>query len=76
MKISHRTADAFGYISLILVVLLFISVLTGMLPAYLQLPLFFLALTLYLLRIALRLTSERQRRLEEEKKAQSNEGGV
>jgi hypothetical protein len=69
MIIQKRTVDAFGYISLIVLVLLFVATLMNLVPKYLQLPLFLLAVVLYLVRVTLRLISLRQQRaIPEEKK--------
>lgn len=71
MVVSQRTANAFGYISLVVLLLLLILVLLGILPDPLRLPLFFLALALFMVRITLRLLIERQKRAAGKNEAES-----
>ncbi len=66
MQISKRTVDAFGYISLTVLVILFIAMLLNWIPRHLQFPLFLVALVLFLVRITLRLLAARQQRLKEQ----------
>ena len=65
--INQRIANGFGYLSLGVLLLLFLLDWAGVLPPNLKMPLFFLALALFLVRITLRLILERRRRLEDRK---------
>ncbi len=63
MFMSQRTANAFGYIALVILVLLFIlDYGLHLLPPYLRLPIFFLALALFMVRVTLRLLLARRGR--------------
>ncbi len=66
MFISQRTANAFGYIALVILVLLFVlDYGLHLLPPYLRLPIFFLALALFMVRVTLRLLLARRGRNEQ-----------
>ncbi len=66
MLMTQRMVNALGYISLTLMLLLIILTLLNILPQYLQMPIFLLAVALFLLRTTLRLLMQRQRRIEEQ----------
>ena len=58
--------NSFGYIALTVLIILALLVWLHIVPDYLQLPLFFLALTLLLVRLTLRLLAQRTKRQNEE----------
>ncbi len=74
MRISVGTMNALGYIGLTVLVILALLTWLGLVPEYLQLPLFFLALTLLLVRLTLRLLAQRTKRLDEEASKKQGEG--
>ncbi len=66
MFLSQRTANAFGYIALVVLLLLFVlDYGLHLLPPYLRLPIFFLALALFMVRVTLRLLLARRGRSEQ-----------
>ncbi len=74
MRISERTVNSFGYIGLTVLVILAVLVWLQLVPDYLQLPVFCLALTLLLVRLTLRLLAQRTKRIAEEESRKSTEG--
>jgi hypothetical protein len=70
MNITPRFVNTFGYVFLVIVVGLLLVVWFQLVPRSMYVPLFLVALVLYLIRITLRLVLERQRRI------QKREGGV
>ncbi len=74
MRISERTVNSFGYIGLTVLVILALLVWMGWVPDYLQLPVLFLALTLLLVRLTLRLLAQRTKRIADEDARKSAEG--
>ncbi|MGA9119624.1 MAG: hypothetical protein WB699_09670 [Bacteroidota bacterium] len=71
MRISERTMNSFGYIGLSVLVVLALLTWLDYIPGYLRLPVFFLALTLLLIRLTLRLLAERTKRMNDQTR---NEG--
>jgi hypothetical protein len=69
--IPTRWVNIYGYIFLAIVVAMLALVLYGVVPESMKIPLFLVAVVLYLIRIALRLLLERQRRLQEREKMAS-----
>jgi Flp pilus assembly protein TadB len=55
MFLNQRTANALGYISLVVLLILVLLTWLGVMPSHLRLPVFFLALALFMGRITLRL---------------------
>ena len=74
MRISERTVNSFGYIGLTVLVILAILVWLRLVPDYLQLPVFCLALILLLVRLTLRLLAQRTKRIADEEARKSTEG--
>jgi uncharacterized protein (DUF58 family) len=68
MKITPNIANTYGYISIAIMVLLLIAVLFELVPRSWYYPLFAVALTLYMIRLTMRLVLARQARLERETK--------
>jgi len=68
MKITPNLANTYGYISIAAMVVLLVAVLFEWVPRFWYYPLFAVALTLYMIRITLRLVLARQARLERGKK--------
>jgi Flp pilus assembly protein TadB len=66
MRVAERTINAFGYIGLTVLVVLALLTWLGYIPEYLRLPVLFLALTLLLVRVTLRLLGERTKRLQDQ----------
>lgn len=66
MKITQSTANTYGYISIAVMILLLAAVLFELVPRSWYYPLFAVALTLYMIRITMRLVLARQARLEKE----------
>ncbi len=64
MKITPNLANTYGYISITAMVVLLVAVLFEWVPRSWYYPLFAVALTLYMIRITLRLVLARQARLE------------
>lgn len=74
MKITHKVANTYGYVAIALMVALLVLVLLRAVPQSWHMPLFGVALALYLVRITLRLLLARQARLEQQGKEPSPEG--
>jgi hypothetical protein len=70
MNITPRFVNTYGYVFLVVVIALCLVVWLQLVPRSMYIPLFLVALVLYLVRITLRLVLERQRRV------QQREGGV
>lgn len=66
--ITPRWVNIYGYVFLAIVLVLLVLVWFQLVPASMYVPLFLVALVLYMIRITLRLLLERQRRLEERQK--------
>lgn len=66
MKITHKAANTYGYIAIALMFALLVMVLLKAVPQSWHMPLFGLALALYLVRITLRLILARQARMEQQ----------
>lgn len=64
MKITHKAANTYGYIAIGVMVALLAMVLLKAVPQSWHMPLFGVALALYLVRITLRLILARQARKE------------
>ena len=62
MKITHKAANTYGYIAIAIMVVLLAMVLLKAVPQSWHMPLFAVALALYLVRITLRLILARQAR--------------
>lgn len=67
--ITPRWVNIYGYVFLFVIVAMLVLVWFRLVPQSLFVPLFLVALVLYLIRITLRLLLDRQRRLEEREKA-------
>ncbi len=74
MKITHKVANTYGYVAIALMVALLVLVLLRAVPQSWHMPLFGVALALYLVRITLRLILARQARLEQQGKEPSPAG--
>lgn len=68
MKITHKAANTYGYIAIALMFALLVMVLLKAVPQSWHMPLFGVALALYLVRITLRLILARQARMEQQGK--------
>lgn len=66
MKITHKVANTYGYIAIGVMVALLVMVLLKAVPQSWHMPLFGVALVLYLVRITLRLIMARQARMEQQ----------
>jgi len=66
--LTPRWVNVYGYVFLVIVVAMLVLVWFKLVPQSMYVPLFLVALTLYLIRITLRLMLERQRRLQEREK--------
>lgn len=66
MKITHKAANTYGYIAIGVMVVLLVMVLLKAVPQSWHMPLFGVALALYLVRITLRLVLARQARKEQQ----------
>ena len=64
MKITHKAANTYGYIAIGVMVALLAMVLLKAVPQSWHMPLFGVALALFLVRITLRLILARQARVE------------
>jgi hypothetical protein len=64
MKITHKAANTYGYISIAIMLVLLVLVLLQAVPKAWHMPLFGIALALYLVRITLRLILARQARVD------------
>lgn len=73
MKITPKLANTYGYISIGAMVLLLIAVLLELVPRSWYYPLFAVALTLYMIRITMRLVLARQARLEKKARQETDE---
>ena len=73
MKITPSLANTYGYISIAVMVLLLIAVLLELVPRSWYYPLFAVALTLYMIRITMRLVLARQARLEKKARQETDE---
>ncbi len=73
MKITPSLANTYGYISIGGMVLLLIAVLLELVPRSWYYPLFAVALTLYMIRITMRLVLARQARLEKKARQETDE---
>lgn len=69
--ITPRWVNIYGYVFLVIVVAMLVLVWFRIVPQSMFVPLFLIALVLYMVRITLRLLLERQRRLQEKEKAAS-----
>lgn len=67
--ITPRWVSIYGYVFLVVVVAMLVLVWFKLVPESMFVPLFLVALVLYLIRITLRLLLDRQRRLQEREKA-------
>jgi Flp pilus assembly protein TadB len=67
MFLTHRIANAFGFISLGILIIVFVLRWGGILPEYLFMPIFLVALALFLLRLTIRLIIARRDRLGDRK---------
>lgn len=68
MKITPNIANTYGYISIAIMMVLLIAVLFELVPRSWYYPLFAVALTLYMIRLTMRLVLARQARLDRETK--------
>ena len=68
--LTPRSVNLYGYVFLGIVVVMLALVLLEVVPQSMRIPLFLVALVLYLIRITLRLLLERQRRVQERNKEQ------
>jgi FlaA1/EpsC-like NDP-sugar epimerase len=68
--LNPRWFNIYGYVFLAVVVVMLALVWFQLVPQTLYVPLFLVALSLYLVRITLRLLLERQRRLQERESKQ------
>lgn len=73
MKITHKAANTYGYVAIALMFALLIMVLLKAVPQSWHMPLFAVALALYLVRITLRLILARQARMEQQGPAANSE---
>ena len=73
MTITPRLANMYGYISIGAMVLLLVAVLFEWVPRSWYYPLFAVALTLYMIRVTMRLVLARQSRLEKKARQQAEE---
>ncbi len=67
--ITPRWVSIYGYVFLVIVVAMLVLVWFRLVPQSMFVPLFLIALVLYMVRITLRLLLERQRRLQEKERA-------
>jgi uncharacterized membrane protein YfcA len=68
MKLTQRNVTAYGFVMLALMVLMLGFVIFGQLSSEWKRAIFFIALILFLLRVALRLILARQERFERQRK--------
>jgi hypothetical protein len=73
MKITHKAANTYGYISIAVMLVLLVLVLLQAVPKAWHMPLFGVALALYLVRITLRLILARQARLDRQGRSSEHE---
>jgi hypothetical protein len=73
MKITHKAANTYGYISIAVMLVLLVLVLLQAVPKAWHMPLFGVALALYLVRITLRLILARQPRLDRQGQSSEHE---
>jgi Flp pilus assembly protein TadB len=66
MKITHKAANTYGYVAIAIMFALLVMVLLKAVPQSWHMPLFGVALALYLVRITLRLILARQARKEQQ----------
>jgi hypothetical protein len=66
MKITHKAANTYGYVAIAVMFALLIMVLLRAVPQSWHVPLFGVALALYLVRITLRLILARQAKMEQQ----------
>lgn len=69
--ITPRWFNIYGYLFLVVVVAMLVVVWFKLVPQSMYVPLFLVALVLYLIRITLRLLLDRQRRVQEREKSAS-----
>jgi hypothetical protein len=74
MKITHSIANTYGYISIAFMVVLLIAVYFELVPRFWYYPLFAVALTLYMIRLTMRLVLAREARLDRESKKVAESG--
>ncbi len=67
--ITPRWVNVYGYVFLVIVVAMLVLVWFRLVPQSMYVPLFLIALVLYMVRITMRLLLERQRRMQEKEKA-------
>jgi len=68
--LNPRWVNLYGYVFLVIVLVMIALVLLNVVPESMRIPLFLVALVLYLIRVTMRLMLDRQRRLQEQKKEQ------
>ncbi len=69
--LNPRVINIYGYVFLAIVVVMLALVWFQLVPQTMYVPLFLVALALYLIRITLRLLLERQRRMQERESKQA-----
>ncbi|CAG0990268.1 hypothetical protein ANRL2_03135 [Anaerolineae bacterium] len=74
MRITHKAANTYGYIAIALMFALLVMVLLKAVPQSWHMPLFAVALALYLVRITLRLLLARQARMEQQGQQSADSG--
>jgi uncharacterized membrane protein YfcA len=74
MRITSRGVNLYGFIAIALMLVMVGVVFFRVVPRSWHFPLFAVALTLFMIRIALRLVLARQKRLEDEERSKAREG--
>ncbi len=73
MKLTPKAVNTYGYVSIALMLLMVVVILMQWVPRSWFYPLFAVAVTLYMIRITMRLVLARQERVA--RKAQKSQGG-
>jgi uncharacterized membrane protein YfcA len=73
MRVTSRGVNLYGFIAIALMLIMVGIVFFRVVPRSWHFPLFAVALTLFMIRIALRLVLARQQRLEKEERAKERE---
>ena len=75
MKLTPKAVNTYGYVSIALMLLMVVVILMQWVPRSWFYPLFAVAVTLYMIRITMRLVLARQERVaREERKGQASSG--
>jgi hypothetical protein len=75
MRVTHRGVNIYGFIAIVVMLAMVAMVFFQMVPRIWHWRLFAIALTLFSIRIALRLALARQKRLDDEEKAKTQGTG-